>query len=76
MTSDKTFTREEFQEKIKDFAQATANKVPGAEVTLRHDRPTGGALITISHQGKDQHTLLTHDRDGKVTMTNVLGYPF
>ncbi|UVD32614.1 hypothetical protein ENTB43_194 [Enterobacter phage Entb_43] len=73
MTSDKTFTVLEFRQKVKDFVQEVANKVPGSEVTLRNDRVTGGALITITHNGKDQHTLLTLDRYGHVTMTNVLG---
>ncbi|ADB81715.1 hypothetical protein CC31p219 [Enterobacter phage CC31] len=73
MTSDKTFTRIEFLEKLKEFAQALANKVPGAEVQLRPDRVSNGALITITHNGKDQTALLTLDRHGHVTMTNVLG---
>jgi hypothetical protein len=73
VTSDKTFRRTEFWEKIKEFAQALADKVPGAEVQLRHARIPNGALITITHNGKDQTSLLTLGRYGHVTMTNVLG---
>lgn len=73
MTSDKTFTREEFIKKVKDFAQAMAEKVPGATVKLNPDPLSNGALISIDYQGKNQTSLLSLDAKGHVTMTNVFG---
>lgn len=73
MTSDKTFTPEEFHQKLKDFAQSMANKVQGSQVFLKQDVVTGGFLVTIKTNDKDQTSLFTLDRNGHVTMTNVLG---
>lgn len=74
MLSDASFTADEFTQKCKDFAQAVANKVPGAVVELRPDRLQGGFLITIKHEGKNQTCRLAQDRrSGQVSMTNIFG---
>ena len=73
MTSDKTFTREEFIANVKKFAQEAANRVVGSRVELNNDPMTGGVMVTILQGGRNQTCLFTQDRKGRVTMTNVLG---
>jgi hypothetical protein len=76
MISDKSYTPEEFIELTKQFAQGCANKKPGAEVLLRQDPLGHGVIITISHNGKYQHTSLSLTRDHRVKMMNIFGDPF
>lgn len=73
MTSDKTFTHEEFVLNVKKLAQAMANKVVGSRVELNNDPLGRGIMVTISQGGRNQTSLFTRDRNGHVTMTNILG---
>ncbi|UPW42323.1 hypothetical protein EBPHNEJP_00025 [Salmonella phage CF-SP2] len=73
MTSDKTFSQTEFTELAKKFAQQVANKIPGGSVTMRNDPLTNGVIISVEQGFKSQHTGLKLNRDGSVTMTNILG---
>lgn len=75
MISDKGFTKEEFDTKVKEYAQAVANRTDG-EVTLRSDPIQRGAYIVSIVKGRQsQHTQLAHSNpvNGRVTMTNVFG---
>lgn len=73
MLSDKKFKREEIPELLRQFGQGLANKLPGAEVTIKPDQLTNGALVTIRHNGKVGTRLLTV-RNGHVEMTTVMGF--
>lgn len=76
MISENRFTIQEFESKVKDFAQAVANKIPDASVVLRNDRairPFTGYIVTVRKNNSSQHTGLKLTRDGRVEMYNIFG---
>lgn len=74
MTSDKSFTMEEFKEALPKFGQALADKSPGSRVEIKNDPIDRMAyIVSISNNGKSQNTQLKLNRDGTVSMTNIFG---
>lgn len=75
MISDKTFTFEQFNEKVKEFAQALVNKIgdPGVSVDLVQES-LGAYLITINKpgKGKEKYQIFLNSQ-GKVETISVYG---
>lgn len=73
MLSDKTFTLEEFQKKVPEFAQALINKIadrtPGVKLHVKQEHPMS-YLISIENGYKAEHYQLQLV-NGRVESTSV-----
>lgn len=74
MLSDKTFSVEEFQQKVPEFAQALINKcadkIPGTKLHVKQESPLS-YLITIENGHKSEHYQVALTSQGHVESTSV-----
>lgn len=76
MISDKTFTLEEFQAKIPEFAQALINKCsvkdPKAKLQVIQQAPAVYLIILTDSNNKTQTINIFLAQDGKVETVSVI----